>query len=98
MRTMLKVVMQPEAASRAVRDGVLPELFQSTVNRLHPEAAYFGLENGNRTAYLIFDFDDQTQMPAIAEPLFNALNAQISLSPVMSWEELQKGLGKLQKR
>jgi hypothetical protein len=98
MRTLLKVTMQNEAANRAIRDGQLPELFQGVVNRLHPEATYFGTENGYRTAYFVFDLKEPSQMPEIAEPLFQTLNAAISLSPVMNWDDLQKGLSKVLKR
>jgi hypothetical protein len=95
MRTMMKVKMDAEAGSRAVADGSLPKLMQETLGRLRPEAAYFGPENGVRTAFIVFDLEDPSQLPTIAEPLFRQLKATVEMFPVMNQEDLQKGLGQL---
>jgi hypothetical protein len=50
MRMMMKVQLDTEAGSRAIADGSMPQLMQETLGRLQPEAAYFGPENGIRTA------------------------------------------------
>jgi hypothetical protein len=62
---------------------------------LHPEAAYFGPENGVRTAYVVFDLHDPSQLPALTEPLFSKLKATVEMFPVMNQEDLQKGLQQL---
>jgi len=63
MRMMLKVKMDTEAASRAIEDGSLPKLLEETMERLQPEAAYFGPEGGVRTAFIIFDLKDPSDIP-----------------------------------
>jgi hypothetical protein len=35
---------------------------------------------------------DSSDIPAIAEPLFMGLNAEIEMLPVMNQDDLQKGL------
>ena len=95
MRMMMKVQMDTEAASLAIADGSLPQLMQETLGQLNPEAAYFGPENGIRTAFIVFDLQDPSQLPAISEPLFSKLKANIQMFPVMDREDLQKGLGQL---
>ena len=95
MRMMMKVQMDTEAASLAIADGSLPQLMQETLGQLNPEAAYFGPENGIRTAFIVFDLQDPSQLPAISEPLFSKLKANIQMFPVMGREDLQKGLGQL---
>jgi hypothetical protein len=95
MRMMMKVQMDTEAASRAIADGSMPQLMQETLGRLQPEAAYFGPENGIRTAFLVFDLQDPSDLPPISEPLFSTLKANIQMFPVMDREDLQKGLRQL---
>ena len=95
MRMMMKLQMDTEAASRAIADGSLPQVMQETLEKLRPEAAYFGPDNGIRTAFIVFDLQDPSQLPPISEPLFNTLKANIQMFPVMDREDLQKGLGQL---
>jgi hypothetical protein len=95
MRMMMKMQIDTEAGSRAIADGSLPQLMQETLGRLQPEAAYFGPENGIRTAFIVFDLQDPSELPAISEPLFSTLKANIQMFPVMDREDLQKGLGEI---
>ncbi len=95
MRTLLKVQIDTEAGSEAIRGGDLPRVMQETLERLQPEAAYFTAEDGVRTAYLIFDLASPSDIPVIAEPLFSTFKARLTWSPVMNQEELQQGLSQL---
>jgi hypothetical protein len=95
MRMMMKVQLDTEAGSRAIADGSMPQLMQETLGRLQPEAAYFGPENGIRTAFIVFDLQDPSELPALSEPLFSTLKANIQMFPVMDREDLQKGLGEI---
>lgn len=70
----------------------MPQLMQGTLSQLQPEAAYFGPEGGIRTAFIVFDLKDPSQLPAISEPLFSKLKATIEIFPVMDQEDLKKGL------
>ncbi|MBI2388781.1 MAG: hypothetical protein HYV09_04110 [Deltaproteobacteria bacterium] len=97
MRTMLRIAMDVEAANRAVKSGELKKVLQATLERLKPEAAYFTAIDGKRTAIVVFDLKDPSDMPSIAEPLFMTLGAQIFVSPVMNQEDLMKGLDKAEK-
>ncbi len=58
MRMMMKVELDTDRASAAIQDGSLPHLMQATLERLQPEAAYFGPEAGVRTAFIVFDLQD----------------------------------------
>jgi hypothetical protein len=92
MRMMMKMQMDTEAGSRAIADGSLPQMMGETMERLKPEAAYFGPEDGVRTAYIVFDLADPSQIPSITEPLFAKANASVKIFPVMDRADLQKGL------
>jgi hypothetical protein len=48
-----------------------------------------------RTAVMVLDLKETSQIPELAEPLFQALDAQIEFTPVMNAQELQAGLAKL---
>jgi hypothetical protein len=89
---MMKVKMDTEKGNEAIKNGRLPELVQGLLEKVHPESAYFGLEDGKRCGYVIFDMTDQAMMPVIGESLFMELGAQIALTPVMTGEDLAKGL------
>jgi len=92
MRMMLRVVMPVEAGNAAVKDGSLGRTFQALSEQLKAEAAYFFPDEGRRSALFVFDMQDASQLPTIAEPLFMRLNAAVSLFPVMNAADLQKGL------
>ncbi len=92
MRKMMKVQMDTEAASKALADGSLPQVMQDMMGRLQPEAAYFGPEHGVRTAFIVFDLQDPSQLPSISEPFFSTFKANVQMFPVMDREDLQKGL------
>jgi hypothetical protein len=95
MRTLMKVKLDTEAASGAIADGSLPQLMQEMLGRLQPEAAYFGPEDGIRTAFIVFDMKDPSDLPSITEPLFSNLKATVVMFPVMDRDDLQKGLQQL---
>lgn len=95
MRTMLKVQLPVEAGNDAIQSGRLGEVIGATVARLQPEATFFCTEEGKRTGYMVFDMEDTSQIPPVAEPFFMEFNATVSFNPVMNGEELQKGLGQL---
>lgn len=90
MRFLLKAEMAIEAGNAAAQNGSLPETIQSILDDLKPEAAYFLASNGKRTALLVVNIKDASQIPAFAEPWFLALGASIELVPVMTIEDLKK--------
>ena len=98
MRMMLKVAPQGVIGNRAVLDGTLSRVLNNFIEKFKPEASYFCAEQGERMAYLVFDLKDLSQIPAIAEPMFNELGAKIDCIPVMNGDDLQRGLASLMKR
>jgi hypothetical protein len=90
MRFLVKARMDVEAANALSRAGKLGSTIQSIVEDLRPEAAYFVADEGQRTAYLILDMEDPSQLPAVAEPWFLAFNADIEAQPAMIAEDLEK--------
>jgi hypothetical protein len=94
MRTLLRVSMHTETANAAIKDGSLPKMMQSALEALKPEAAYFTSQDGRRTAFIVFDLQNASDIPSIAEPFFMGLNASVDFSPCMNVEDLRVGLDK----
>ncbi len=92
MRTLMKVHLPVEKANEAMRGGKLPEIINNIIQELHPEASYYYTEHGKRTMELIFDLKEPWQIPGIVERLYNELEAEIKLTPVMNAEDLKRGL------
>ena len=92
MRMLLKYEFGLEAANEAIRTGKIAEINQALAERTQPEAVYSSTENGKRTGYVFFDLSDTAQIPVIAEPLFQQVNATVEFIPVMNVDDLQRGL------
>jgi hypothetical protein len=93
MRMMLKILVPTEAGNDAVKDGSLAKLLADTIRKLNAEASYFVAQDGLRCALIFFDMKDSAELPAIAEPLFMGLNAEVEVVPAMNADDLKKGLG-----
>ncbi len=92
MRMLLKFQFDTEAANRAIDDGSMAKINEKMFAQMQPEAAYFAIEDGVRTGYVVFDLDDPSSIPVIAEPLFSGVNSKLTLVPVMNTDDLMKGL------
>jgi hypothetical protein len=91
MRMLLRASIPVEAGNAAVKAGTLGPTIEKILADLKPEAAYFlADDNGQRSASIVFDLQDPSQIPAVAEPWFLAFGAQVSLRPVMSPQDLAK--------
>lgn len=95
MRVLLKANIPTAAGNAAIEKGTLAPTLEKVLGELKPEAAYFSLEGGMRTAYIFFDLKEPSAMPKAGEELFMQLGAQIDMTPAMTPEELQKGLAAL---
>jgi hypothetical protein len=95
MRVMARISMPAESGNRAIQDGSLGPALQRTAQRWKPEAMYFTTFDGRRTAYVVFDLPDVSDVPPFAEPFFRELNAEVELAPVMNGDDLQKGLSQI---
>jgi hypothetical protein len=85
MRFMLTLRVPPEQGNAAMKDGSFMSAFQSVMEELEPEAAYFSEIEGARGGYIVVNIDDASQLPAICEPLFLGLNATVQVPPCLPW-------------
>jgi len=86
---LLRVSIPVENGNAAVKAGTLGSTIDQIVAGLKPEAVYFYADDeGRRCGSVVFDMQDTSQIPAIAEPWFLAFNAKVSLRPVMTPKDL----------
>ena len=97
MRFLLKVNIPVETGNAAAKAGKLGTIIQSILEDLKPEAAYFTDNDGQRCGMIFLDMQDASQIPAIAEPWFQAFNASIELHPVMVPSDLAKASSAIEK-
>ena len=97
MRFLLKVNIPVEAGNAAAKAGKLGTTIQSILADMKPEAAYFTADNGQRTGFIVFEMQDASQIPAIAEPWFLAFTASVELHAVMVPADLAKASGAIEK-
>jgi len=90
MRFLVKATIPVEAGNALVRDPEFGKRMKNILGDIKPEAAYFALDNGQRTLYLVVELPDSSRIPAIAEPLWLALKANVEFIPAMSEKEFSK--------
>ena len=89
MRMLLRVSIPVEAGNAAARAGTLGAAIEAILADLKPEAAYFFADDdGQRSASIVFDMKDTSEIPAVAEPWFLAFNAKVSFRPIMNPQDL----------
>jgi hypothetical protein len=98
MRMIMYVTFPVEAFNASVRDGSTGAKMKKILDEQKPEAAYFTDRGGHRSAVLVVDMANASQIPVFAEPWFLLFNAAVEVHPVMIPADLAaaglEGLGK----
>ncbi len=89
MKFLAKITLGSEEANAAIRDGSMMEKTQRILGESKPEAVYFTTENGRRTQYLVLNIDDPQQMQAVVEPWWLLFNADISVLPIFTLQDME---------
>lgn len=90
MRFLIKIEVPVERGNVLAKEGTLLKMVQSILEDQKPEAAYFAVHNGKRTAFLFLDMQDPSQLPAIVEPWFLAFDGNVETMPAMDLKDLIK--------
>ena len=97
MRMLMKVTIPGAEGNAAIINGSLGSTIGSILADLKPESVYFIEENGARTGVIVFNLENASQIPAIAEPWFLAFNAKVELHPTMTVEDLKNAASGMEK-
>jgi hypothetical protein len=95
MRMMMKVSVPIESANKAVADGSMGRILGAQLEKLRPETVYFYAADEVRTALLFIDVKEPSDMPVIADPFFQGVNARITFTPVLNVQDFQAAMAKL---
>jgi len=90
MRMFMRVTLPNESFNAALKDGTASAKMQKILADLKPEAAYFVEMAGKRTGLIFFHMEDQSKIPAVAEPWFLTFGADVELRPAMNTDDLAK--------
>ena len=90
MRVLMQVQNPHGNFNAAVRDGSAGAKLTEIIESIGPESVYFTEMDGKRTALLIVDMEDASQIPSLAEPFFLAFEADVRFHILMSPEDLAK--------
>ena len=92
MRFLIRATIPTEDGNKMVQDPNFLRKLEEYVNKVNAEAAYFFEANGSRIASFIVDVQSADQIPVLAEPLFSGMGAHLEFHPVMSLDDLKKGI------
>jgi hypothetical protein len=90
MRMLMTVKMPHAEFNSALKAGTASQKMGQIMEALKPETAYFTSIDGHRTALLVVDLADPSQIPALAEPWFLSFNADVDFRPVMTPDDLKQ--------
>lgn len=90
MRTMLRIHVDAAKGTEALKSGAMQAANRKFIEKFKPEAVYFTVDDGMRSALFVFDMQASHQMPEVCED-FLFLGCKVSLLPCMTPEDLHAG-------
>jgi hypothetical protein len=92
MRFMISARAPTERTNTLIKEGRFPQTFQSIMEDLQPEAAYFTDVDGARGGYFVVNVDDPSELAHKTEPLLQGLGAEIQIQFVWTPEDVQNAM------
>jgi hypothetical protein len=90
MRIMFKISLPVETFNQLAREGTVGQKIGMILEETKPESIYFTGNQYGRGAIAVFDLQDGSDIPRVAEPWFLIFNAEIEYGPAITPEELMK--------
>ena len=93
MRMMLRWTVPAEKGNAMINDGSMGRVIEAVMEKTNPEAAYFLAQDGKRSGMVFFDMKESTDIPRIAEILFQGFGAFEACRLALGYSErfVQKG-------
>ena len=95
MRMMARFQFPVDVGNELIRSGKVGQVFEQLTADLKPEAVYLYPEQGARGGIFVFDMQESSSVAAVVERFSFGLQAKIELFPVMTPDDLQKGLAEV---
>ena len=96
MRFFAKATIPVEAGNALVKDPNFGKRMNRIISDIKPEAVYFALEGGQRTIYFVINITENSQLPAVAEPLWLSLKAGVEFIPIMDQSDMTEAIPAIQ--
>jgi len=90
MRMLMTVMLPNTEFNAAVRYGSASKTINRILEECAAECVYFTEMQGQRTALLVVNIDDPSQIPRLAEPWFLSFNAAVEFKVAMTPEDIRK--------
>ena len=88
MRILVIAQLDTQVFNAAVKDGSVGAKMHRILDSLKPESVYFVEIDGKRTAVMVVDLANASQIPSVAEPWFLTFNAKLTMHPAMTPADL----------
>jgi hypothetical protein len=100
MKFVVQLTMPNEPFNSYIKEGTAGSKIGRVMEETKPESAYFtATPDGTRGGILIYNLENASEIPAMAEPWFIQFNAKLQFTPCMTPEDLGKaGLDDLGKK
>jgi len=89
MKMLLRIIMPNEPFNALIKKGTVGKVLEKILSDLKPEAVYFTLTDGERSALMVVNINKPGDYVKYAEPFFLQFDAEIKYDIVMSPEELK---------
>lgn len=89
MRVLMTAKFPNEPFNSIIREGRVEEIMNEIMGTQKPEIAYFTEMDGKRGCVCLFNMNDQSQLPSLAEPYFLNFNAECHFGIAMTAEDLK---------
>ena len=92
MRFLIRTRIPAEPGNKLIQDPNFLTKLEEYMNKVKPEASYFMPIDGQRSCAFIVNVERNDQVPAMVEPLFQWMGANVDVIPVMNFDDLKNGL------
>ena len=90
MRMLMNVRIPHEPFNSTVRKGTAGQILKNILVEIKPEAVYFTEQNGTRSAVIIINVNDPSEIPSFSEPWFLNFNADCEFRIAMTPGDLDR--------
>jgi hypothetical protein len=92
MRFLIRTIIPTEPGNKMLQDPNFLTKLEEYIYKVKPEASYFMPIDGLRTCAFIVNMENNDRIPALVEPLFQWMGANVDVIPVMNFDDVKRGL------
>jgi hypothetical protein len=92
MRFFIRARIPTEPGNKMAQDPNFLKKLEEYINKVKPKASYFMPIDGQRSAVFIANVESNDQVPAMGEPLFQWMGANVDVIPAMNFDDLKKSI------